>query len=371
MIWIQGESDDEYIIVCLLSDKTESVSFWNCDYSINLMEYTPKFLKLKSTDFDITPPKDKIYVVSCNGTELVYGDNLWNKIDKPGICFHIGDQIYNDSLYNKWKKEPFDGDEIKKEYYKQYYDAWEKLSLYKYMNIFVPDDHEINDDTYYWSSKNSLDKFFGELCINFYLSFRINTWKDYPAGLLPNSSIIGDLNYTYVHNNDTIIVVNQRFTKPLFSDVPNIDEYKKIIWISSASVVPYYTLDDSEFYKDKQYIDGYNLLYDKLIDKQSILIGGDIHLYMEGYIHKKLNYIPFYISSPINNNTTDIFGSEYRLYDSNYKIQITDIKKTALNVLEVNLNTFKVNHYYTDLGYIKTITNIFYYYYNKLLSCGV
>ena len=118
----------------------------------------------------IRDQQDDAYIVSCNNTYIMTSDDpkqactIWHQLEaKPAaICFHLGDQIYADRVYFRWfthlyKLEPGEWtryeDDIKKEYYREYYETWHPLKkfLSRTSNIMIPDDHEIKDQATLWS----------------------------------------------------------------------------------------------------------------------------------------------------------------------------------------------------------------------------
>jgi hypothetical protein len=107
-------------------------------------------------------PFNNVKIVNCD-SNFGIETNTWDLIDKKfGVVFHIGDFLYNDSIFRKYFNESIKTNNIEYDkMYKELYDnyiACVSRKLYYLKNNFnyvMTDDHETVDNAYYEKNKDN------------------------------------------------------------------------------------------------------------------------------------------------------------------------------------------------------------------------
>lgn len=318
MVLIIGEVSDFKVRIGFLESFTDT---WEGHgFNFQVKKYQPHFLTL-----DLSPWENRVsfifrsskgiirkgsvvvypktaWVVSCNNPHVVRPCTIWPKIlERPAdVLFHLGDQIYADRIYWKWwrslsridtKRWDRYRDKIQQDYYEEYYQTWEPLHkiLSCTSNIMIPDDHEIRSKAqllkYCVLNRNSiceLESFLFqtalEVCRTLYLGLRITQ-----TSRLDYFGIIGDV----------AVVLHERITQPFlnleFLDGMKkfVEDHSRILFMSGLPPVQIQpSLMEKLLHLDAKVIpeEDFQRLYECFSGKEVILIGGDLHVGVEGMI---------------------------------------------------------------------------------------
>ncbi len=266
---ILGEYFENKVKVIILSDKdyletklySNGKIILNIDikaYKVNLFElsdielnnyyfYELEYLDKILDTFKInlkSNPFDNILVVNCDSA-YGYETGTWDSIEESNgsrYVFHLGDQIYNDIIfqkhYNKLKNkkvEKINTNDKKKifvdcyDYFLKQFTRNNKTNILKNnFNIMIPDDHEVVDNSF-------VNKILKERIEIYNIIYRVinNLSNDIELGLGFNYS---ELKYIVDNTNSSLYIINYSldFTDEYFKkyDLENkIVQYKNIIFL--------------------------------------------------------------------------------------------------------------------------------------------
>lgn len=152
-------SNTKSIIVDIYKKITRIVLNLKC---VKLDDITIEFINLSNnkelervSNLNLTKITSNVEIVNCDST-LGLEKNLWCKLKntKSHYIFHCGDQIYNDKIFkNYYRYHSMNSSDIIKlddEIFLNYYNQFKryKNTLKNNLNLMIPDDHEIVDNTY-------------------------------------------------------------------------------------------------------------------------------------------------------------------------------------------------------------------------------
>ena len=127
----------------------------------------------------------RVYNVNCNDYSRNYYD-LWEKI-KPNdqtILLHLGDQIYGDTVYNKYESHSEteianNADKILEDYRDLYRKTYSKISQHAIMskcsNLMMLDDHEVVND---FGPFRKINHSLAQIALRAYYEYQVITYKD-------------------------------------------------------------------------------------------------------------------------------------------------------------------------------------------------
>ena len=225
------EYEVQRICLDLHSHNIKNINIKFLSKDLELIEHISKL--------NLTSTLENVDVVNCDST---YGieKNLWNKISnaKSHTIIHCGDQIYNDKLFKNYHKNIKMDEEGLDLLHNDIFDAYyTQFSRYKRvlknnLNLMIPDDHEVVDNTY--NDKYANDKTFlkiKKVFVDFYtkiqLGLKISDEKIYYLENKKNSTIYV-LNYEETYD-EKILSENGFYSK--------IKPYQNIVLISRKSLL--------------------------------------------------------------------------------------------------------------------------------------
>lgn len=259
--------------------------------------------------------------VSCDFLEADTRNSMWDVLNQQlqlgtGIV-HLGDQAYMDAVYQQCRKlyKYLDKKTVEEKfknycyklYANRYAETWRPHAevLSRAANYYLWDDHEIANDI-------RLDTI-TDNGIKLIASAAVMAYMDYQQSFHIQSSFI--LNsyswYKYI-NPSTIMLAIERTSRLINFDevigaikyLDGKDGFNKLVLCFSSAPIPmpkkYRKLIDINKYVHPQEL---LLMYNKLfeLNKNIILVGGDVHFGVHGYITKEKQMIQVLIGSPITN----------------------------------------------------------------------
>ncbi len=273
----------------------------------------------------------KLIFVSCDLLEANSKHSLWDIMKsellpkKRTAIMHLGDQAYMDPVFNHYKKifnKMGDTAEINKEcfeaYGQRYCDTWMPHArlLSNVSNYYIWDDHEITNDVVIDTITDDTIKLISNNAIQAYnlyqQSFHVN-----------DTAIINNYCwYKYIDNKkSTIVLAIERTSREItldevFDTITKLNKsgkIKRLILCFTSAPIPYHNNYES--------VCGLNKILSKLWDpvklqtlyawlfnwmeegddREVVLVGGDIHFGVNGYITRNKLIIPILIASPITN----------------------------------------------------------------------
>ena len=425
MVCIVGELYQKKFVVAFLEKDTQQ--WTGHDQTFVVSKYLPYFvhLTLDQCTFDegayhyhftsetgevrkgyIRDNQKDAYIVSCNNSYILTNDDpteacvIWHKLEpRPAdICFHLGDQIYADRVYFRWftqlyKLDPkywrqYEGD-IKKEYYREYYETWYPLRkfLSRTSNIMIPDDHEVKDQATLWSvyldsqgeasfeniktmmseitkgdqleKKKKLEQFLfivaHEVCQVLYLGLRLTNTD----------------HFDYFRNFDHCsIIMTERITEPFLgpeyrSKFAKMKHQKNMLWMGGlppVMILPS-TIENIAYGEgNDEKEEDFNQLYHDLFQCNSeniICVGGDLHAGIEGRIYQRdegrdnhKQGIKFHVASPSSGFPSSHLGEDCVGDTEDYEIVIEEFKNSWANAVYANWGngSLKTRHIYNKHG---------------------
>jgi hypothetical protein len=280
---------------------------------------------------------ETVNVVNCDST-LGLEKNLWEKLEcsKSKYLIHCGDQIYNDKIFKKYyryyKLDNKNMKKLKKEIFNNYYYQFDryKCTLKNNLNLMIPDDHEIVDNTY--DAKHGNDEKF-KIIKNIFDEFV----KNIELALKFSSD---DIYYLTNDTTKTIYVLNYEnyfnekiFKKYNFDD--KIDPYDNIILISRKSLLSSKNsiFNQLIFSSDKLTLVDIDLLLRKIIKtgKKMYVFCGDDHSYKKSIIMYQNKPILHIITCGPMNTVPEIFKDEIILNTKLDNIGIKNISYELAN----------------------------------------
>ena len=283
---------------------------------------------------------NKLVCVSCDLLEADTKHSLWNKImdeiipNNRTAIMHLGDQAYMDPVFNQCKKIIVDS-ELKSEakskltneiqvnrlclnaYGDRYCATWKPHSklLANVSNYYIWDDHEIANDIKLDDIIDSTVKRISEIAVESYnmyqQSFHVN-----------KTFIINDYCwYKYINEkNPTMMLAIERTSREvtlqeIFDAIIELNKTKtfnRLILCFSSAPIPqphdgcgkiYEHLKGlNKFWDPKKLVTLYSWLFNWMgEDKEVVIVGGDVHFGVHGYVTKNTLKIPVLIASPITN----------------------------------------------------------------------
>lgn len=311
-------------------------------------------------------PFNNVKIVNCD-SNFGIETNTWDLIDKKfGVIFHIGDFLYNDAVfrkhYNNIQKNNIDYESIKQNIYEELYDNYIECvarKLYYLKNNFnyvMTDDHETIDNVYYDNNKDNV------IFMKIYKLFKKVENKILHNLRFENKEIdfiSDDINKTiYVLNNEDKILNKDIIKK--YNIYDNIRNYKNIFFLerkcfssSKPSILSSILFQEKEINRNN---DDLYKIFEKLHNKNIIIISGDYHIISNMDIYKSNNKICSVKNVGAINTCVDIFSSNLFLDSKKYIAKNEEInyrngfiyinyknkkdKKDKLNITNVmNTNT--------------------------------
>ena len=287
---------------------------------------------------------NKLIFVSCDLLEADTENSLWvdmenelSLIKKVGIA-HLGDQAYMDPVFNYCKKVIDNNNDISDKnvklndneltnvcfeaYGKRYCDTWmpHQTVLANVSNYYIWDDHEITNDVVLDSIVDDSTLIISRAAVKAY--------KEYQQSFhLEDNTVINDYCW-YKHidsNKSTVMLAIERTSREITIDeifaaiekINNENKITRLILCFSSAPLP---IPDNNYY-GKSYIKlkgtgkfwsagKLELLYrslfdwidtDKQINREVVVVGGDVHFGVHGSVKKNDKIIPVIIASPITN----------------------------------------------------------------------
>ena len=241
-------------------------------------------------------PFNNVKIVNCD-SNFGIETNTWSLINKNfGVVFHIGDFLYNDSIFRKYFNHYIKTNNIEYEkMYKELYDNYivcitRKLYYLKNnFNYVMTDDHETVDDAYY--EKNKDNKIFMKI-YKMFKEVEIKILQKLRFEIKPLEFVYDDTNKTiYILNHENIIINNDIIKK--YNIYENIKNYKNIFFLERkcfTSSSP--SLISNLIFQEKELIINNDNLYkilEKLHNKNIYILSGDYHIISSMDIYNKSN----------------------------------------------------------------------------------
>jgi hypothetical protein len=345
------------------------------------LEYLDKILdtfviNLKSNPFE------NVLIINCD-SGYGFETGTWDLIDNTSTkyAFHLGDQIYNDKIFQKnfnilknKKIEDItkkDKQVIWKECYNYFLEQFTRNNktnvLKNNFNIMMPDDHEVVDNSF-------IDRIPKEQIVYYNLIYSIikNLSNSIELELKFNRI---DISYIEDKSNSTLYIINYslNFNEDFFNQFNyknKIENYKNIIFLQRKQCNSIKNNVISEYiYKENQYIlvdiDFVLNLGKKYKEKVFIILCGDDHIKSTGeyYLNNKKLLTIKGVGSI--NSTVDLFNSEIILN--------TKLKNITLQTKKQLENGFIKIFYKNENINIKDIINhksYFYHVKNSIFTAG-
>jgi len=319
-------------------------------------------------------PFNNVKIVNCDSNFGLETDTWKLMNNKFGVIFHLGDFLYNDSIfikhYNNIKKNNINYKSIEQTIYEDLYDNYIECITRKIyylknnFNYIMTDDHETVDNNYYDKNKNNA------IFIKIYKSFKkveINIFNNLRFG---NNKIDFIHDYTnktiYILNYENKIINNDIIKK--YNIYDEIRNYKNIFFLerkcfssSRPSILSALIFQQKEINKDN---DDLYSLFDKLYHNKNItIISGDYHIISTMDIYKSNNKICSVKNVGAINTCVNIFGIDLFIDSKKYDSKNEEvIYKNGF--IYVNYKNDKIN----IKNVINTKTNLIYNIINNIIT---
>ena len=315
-------------------------------YDITIKDYNSNILSKSNLNL-MTNPFDNVYIVNCDST-WGFETNTWNKLEnmsknQTNVIFHIGDQTYNDFLFFKtfykleYNNEIIEDKSINKKIYEEYFTNFsrDKKSniLSANINIMIPDEHEIVDDTFITANsnnKNFLQVY--KIFEKFVRKFAIDLRFEYNGE---------DISFITDDKNNTIYVLNYGNVKydekidDNFQVYNNVKLYKNVVFLERKVILSGHLNNIGKNFYDNN-ITNFDYLIkmiNKLGKKNINIICGDSHQKYNFELkiqNKKIALI----------KTIGAINSSQDYFDGNYKLDSNILDATCIQTYYNNSNGF-------------------------------
>lgn len=395
MVFVIGEKYKNGVKLCIL-EKRKKVWYLGKQKFV-VKPYTPYFMDLELkkgiNKFIFRSHKcikmitlrnryETAWVVCCNNKYTFTECSIWSEIykDRRDVIFHLGDQIYADRIYYRWKdflkKLPEHNwnkykINIKKEYVREYIETWEPIEciLSNSFNIMIPDDHEMKDQANIWETSTKtktcrLDKFLFETALSvakkIYLGMRYTN----------------KFTFDYFRNlGNTTIIMHERVSQPFMSNdhIQRVVNYKKkmkdnVLWLGAippVKIAPNFWEMLFYNYDSDDPVEKYDILYSLYNDpnKNVIFIGGDLHIGSVGTItsrDKNRVIAKYHIVGPASGFCSGHIPKDSLQSSKTAKVNVKCYRPRDTNAVKVDLKKFKSQHIFKRYSLMEAFQNVLY-----------
>lgn len=272
-----------------------------------------------------------ITFVSCDNYKLDLNNSLWDEMECD-ICYHIGNNIYEDKCYKEDVKilkkfNKIQNEKIRKnkylldpplkelensfrECYQKTWNRWIK-KLPNTSHICIGNDFNNNNDNYIFQTSKKLYCEYQE-------ATRLDKGKYKP------------IYYSKINENVKTFLIDKTDEESPFSEKLASLLQRKLNKINKGTVILIFTstpLPNERRHRGTWNLEEvkklYNIMFSwmsKEINKNIILIGGGLNIGISGVIHFFNRSIPFFITSPISNQPKLMDKFYSRGYIDNYQL---------------------------------------------------
>ncbi len=323
--------------------------------------------------------------VACDNPNIDITDTLWDDIDtETDICIHLGDNIYGDYAFRRGVKMVRDArkhttqnkvrrrysaelpvHEVANEYRQIYQDTWTRWAskLPNTSHICIWDDHDVVNNF-----NDTMIHTVPDAHNNDIVAAIVGTqmYHEYQEATRLDEGKNKPIYYKKINHNTGLLLI-ERITR-LSSDTecpfpPELEKLlsKKLNKIQGGSVIIAFTSAPlpinegkrGKLYRRKFGVDSlwslqrlkalYDILFHWMGDHESrsiVLIGGDLHIGVNGYVTRGNRNIPLFVTSPISSHP----GVIEKFYSSGYQNQY------MLNEYTITLNQVKAVRNYLKMS---------------------